>query len=184
MQFVIPKTDRPYAKHVPATPLDDRRTNENHTILLSSPKNPSFKYYVPSCTSTTSVSSLKSALSKAKALPVDKIRILYKKRPVTDSKVLKDFLSPDELMHKSTIELGVMVMGGVAVAGDPSIAMLESSETTNHGQRSTEADANTMLQGDDFWHDLHGFLAQRLKDDKVSNEFYDRCKIAWLRGAS
>ena len=139
-------------------------------------------------------------------MPIDKIKILYNKKPIPASKTsLADVLDGASPQPKG-VELGVMVMGGAPdpVAKSKSTDISTSIGTTNadamEGIETAEAtdptagtaaatgtDPATPAQGPsgaevlrtrEFWTDLKGYLQQRLKDvDEAENVF------GWFRDA-
>lgn len=105
---------------------------------------------------------------------MEKIRLLYKKKPVGDSKVLKDLVGDEEGGDK--IELTVMVMGGAA-----------SVVKRDEGKKDVFVDApvaqgpsgQEVLNGDEFWVDLKGYLVQRLRDEGQGEKVFGLFKSAW-----
>jgi hypothetical protein len=89
------------------------------------------------------------------------LRLLWNKKPVGDSKTLKDVVG-DEGAKGGKVELGVMVIGGAgAVKRDG-----EEVEpvVVGHGAET--------LRGEEFWTDLRGFLVARLKDEKEGERIW------------
>jgi ubiquitin-like protein 4 len=113
---------------------------------------------------------LKEELSSQTSIPVKALRILYSKKPVPDSKVLKDVLGAE---HKGAVELGVMVIGGAAAIQrkEGASPAAEDKMDIDFGNKHGEE----VLKTEAFWADLRGFLVQRLKDegegDRLVNVF-------------
>src|SRR5277367_2719023 len=97
---------RPMAKRQKLAPGQERSL----TISLKSLRNPPLDIVLKSQSPLTSVLDLKTEVSSQSSIPVDKIRILHKKKPVGDAKVLKDLVGDEE----TSMEFSVMVMGGAA----------------------------------------------------------------------
>lgn len=93
------------------------------------------------------------------------MKILHNKRPLTDSKVLKDVVGDSELR----VEFSVMVIGGAASIQPE---LVEEKEVV----KATGMDA---LTTDAFWTDLNGFLEQRLKDEDAAGELGRLFKRSW-----
>ena len=110
---------------------------------------------------TTSVLDVKTQVQAQTRIPVEKMKLLHNKRPVTDSKVLKDLLG-SESAAPSSLEFSVMVIGGAAAIPPPVEAVQESAG---------EAQDVSPLTTDAFWSDLRGFLMQRLKDEQQADDF-------------
>lgn len=106
-------------------------------------------------------------------LAVDKIKLLHSKKPVADSKTLKDILG-EAVDAAKDVEFGVMVMG--SVAGAPTPATLED------GAAATGAVGTDVLRAKEFWDDLRGFLMQKVQDEGESEKLMDLFKAAWQSG--
>ncbi len=80
-------------------------------MTLKSLRNPPLDLRLASQPPTTSVLDVKHAVSRQTGLPLDKLRLLVRKKPVADSKFLRELLAgPDE----RSVEFSVMVLGGAA----------------------------------------------------------------------
>jgi hypothetical protein len=144
------------------------------TVLLKSLRNPPIDVSLSSLPISTSILAIKENLSSQTSIPVSKIRLLYSKKPVPDSKILKD-LSPD---GGEKIEFSVMVIGGAA-------AIVKGNDRTEEMEVDTEAPApaagisgKEILATSEFWSDLRGFLVQRLKDEKEGERVWGLFKGA------
>ena len=137
------------------------------TVSLKSLRNPPLDISLPSQALSTSILNLKTSITSQTSIPVDKIRILFKKKPVPDSKVLKDIVGEEE----SKIEFSVMVLGGAASVkkGDEEII-----PPVAQGVSGTE-----MLGTDEFWGDLKGFLAQKVSDEGEAEKVFGVFRKAW-----
>lgn len=137
----------------------------------------------------TSMHALKTAYAAASGLPVDKIKLLHKKKPVGDTKTLKDVLGDDV---STDAEFGVMVLGGAATAAaaaspaaTPERVASPGVETLAGGAAAGVPLAEPVVTGEDvaksdaFWSDLEGFLGQRLKDEAVARRMAGAFKGAW-----
>ena len=150
----MPKSmSRPIAPSQPAKSL---------TVTFKSLRNPPLDISLPAQDPTTSFHALKSQLESSSGIPASKLRLLYKKKPVTDSKILKELLSEEDVAAGvDSLEIGVMVMGGASSV------------------RAPVAEDKSVVETDAFWEDLRGFLLQRIKDEKEGGELYDMFKGAW-----
>jgi hypothetical protein len=161
---------KPMAKRQKLAPGQERSL----TISLKSLRNPPLDIVLKSQSPLTSVLDLKTEVSSQSSIPVDKIRILHKKKPVGDAKVLKDLVGDEE----TSVEFSVMVMGGAA-----SVKREENVQPTApvaQGSVGTE-----VLGTGEFWDDLKGFLSQRLKDQGEGERVYGLFRKAWeASGAS
>lgn len=151
------------------------------TVRIKSLRNPPLDIRLSSQPLNTSILDVKTSVSSETTIPVDKIKVLHKKKPVADSKVLKDLLGEDE----TSVEFSVMVLGGAAAVAspapknedDPAAAATADAASTAQG---TSGEA--VLQTDAFWTDLRGFLSQRIRDEKITEELFGKFLSSWESG--
>lgn len=105
--------------------------------------------------SSASVFDLKQAYAAQWSVPVDKIKLLYAKKPVADSKTLGEVVGAE-----TDVEFGVMLLGGVVPSEKREEEQQEEKPKAAVGPSGKE-----LLATDAFWTDLKGFLVQRLKDE-------------------
>jgi hypothetical protein len=127
------------------------------TLHLKSPRNPPLDLKLTSQPLATSVLDIKTQVQRQTRIPVDKMKLLHNKRPVADSKVLKDLIGDDTAV--SSLEFSIMVIGGAA-------AIPPAEEEKAGGAEQEVAPLDTEA----FWSDLKGFLMQRLKDEKQAED--------------
>lgn len=152
------------------------------TVHIKSLRNPPLDLRLSSQPLNTSILDVKASVSSETTIPVDKIKLLHKKKPVADSKVLKDLLREDE----TSVEFSVMVLGGAAAAAppgpkteqDPAAAAAAADAASTAQGTSGEA----VLQTDAFWTDLRGFLSQRIRDEKITEELFGKFLSSWEAG--
>lgn len=154
---------RPMTKRQKLAPGQERSLN----ISLKSLRNPPLDIVLKSQSPLTSILDLKTEVSSQASIPLGKIRILYKKKPVGDAKVLKDLVAEDEM----SAEFSVMVMGGAAgIKRDEELAATAVAQ----GPNGTE-----VLGTNEFWEDLKGFLTQRLQDQGEGERVFGLFRKAW-----
>lgn len=134
-------------------------------VTLKSLRNPPIDIKLTSQPLNTSVLDIKTKVSEQTRIPVDKMKILHNKRPLTDSKVLKDVVGDSELR----VEFSVMVIGGAASIQPELVEEKELVKATGMDALTTDA----------FWADLNGFLEQRLKDEDAAGELGRLFKRSW-----
>ncbi len=123
---------------------------------MKSLRNPPLDITLPAQPLSTSILNLKEQLSAEASIPVSKLRLLHHKKPVQDSKILKELVEESE----DKIELGIMVMGGAA-------SVVKKGEDVDADPKVVEiGNGSEVLKTEEFWADLKGFLIQRLKDEK------------------
>lgn len=143
------------------------------TIVLKSLRNPPLEMTLPAQPLATSVLELKQAVAAHAGLPgAEKIRLLYKKKPCTDSKTVKELLG-DEMAKE--IEFSVMIMGGglsVEQGGGAEVA---------DGTGAHDDGGMAVMQTPEFWRDLEGFLEQRVKSQEVARTAAQMFEEVWRR---
>jgi hypothetical protein len=131
---------------------------------------------------TTSIYDLKSQYSSKSGAALDKIKLVYNKKPTSDSKTLRDLLGDDA---KEEVEFTVMVMGGIPVGASPRIQSPElaavGSVPVAEGSGSAGLD---VLKEESFWNDLQGFLQQRIRDEEEAGRLAGLFRSAWQKGAA
>ena len=135
------------------------------TVVIKSLRNPPLDIKLTSQPLNTSILDLKNSVTAQTRVPVDKLKLLYNKRPVGDSKVIKEVIGEAD----TKIEFAVMVVGGAAA-----IPAEQSSATPE-----TPSVGTTELETEDFWSDLKGFLMQRLKDESQAEDLSRLFKTSW-----
>ncbi|OTB05363.1 hypothetical protein M426DRAFT_21956 [Hypoxylon sp. CI-4A] len=161
--YILPKMPKTMSKRKPSTitPGQERSL----VVLVKSLRNPPLDIKLTSQTPNTSVLDVKNAVSKDSGIPVEKMKLLHKKKPVSDSKVLKDLAGEGE----TSVEFSVMVMGGAAA-----IKTTPAQAEVAQGQSGQE-----VLETKEFWDDLKGFLLQRIRDEKTAGELAETFQAAW-----
>lgn len=168
---------KPMSKKVALAPGQERSV----TVHIKSLRNPPLDIKLTSQPLNTSILDIKTAVAEQASLLVDKIKVLHKKKPVADSKVLKEVLGEDE----TSVEFSVMVMGGAAAAAatpspaaSPAAKAEEPAEGTNPAQGVS---GEAVLATDEFWTDLRGFLLQRIRDEKITEDLFAKFLSSWER---
>ncbi|KAI2620184.1 cell-cycle control medial ring component-domain-containing protein [Hypomontagnella submonticulosa] len=161
--YILPKMPKTMSKRKASSlaPGQERSL----TVAVKSLRNPPLDVKLTSQTPNTSVLDIKTAVSQETGIPVDKMKLLHKKKPIPDSKVLKDLAGEGE----TNVEFSVMVMGGAAA-----IKTTPAQADVAQGQSGAE-----VLDTKEFWDDLKGFLLQRIRDKKIAGELGDTFQAAW-----
>ncbi|ROW12885.1 hypothetical protein VPNG_04720 [Cytospora leucostoma] len=165
--YILPKMPRAMSKAVKLAPGQERSV----TVHIKSLRNPPLDIRLSSQPLNTSILDLKTAVSSETSIPTDKIKVLHKKKPVSDSKVLKDLLGDAE----TSAEFSVMVIGGAAAAV-PAGSKAEENEPASVAQGVS---GEAVLETDAFWTDLRGFLLQRIRDEKITEELFGKFLSSW-----
>ncbi|KAJ2996288.1 hypothetical protein NUW58_g1018 [Xylaria curta] len=163
-QYILPKMPKPISKRKGASVAPGQE--RSLVITVKSLRNPPLDLRLSSQPLNTSIHDIKASVAKETGIPENKIKILHKKKPIPDSKVLKDLVGDDEM----TVEFSVMVMGGAAAAAAKPDVQNEVA------QGLSGAD---VLQTQEFWGDLNGFLLQRIRDEQLAEELTNTFQQAW-----
>lgn len=175
--YILPRMPKPMSKAVSLAPGQERSI----TVRIKSLRNPPLDIRLSSQPLNTSILDVKTSVSSETTIPVDKIKVLHKKKPVADSKVLKDLLGEDE----TSVEFSVMVLGGAAAAVSPAPKHEDdpaATATTDAASTAQGTSGEAVLQTDAFWTDLRGFLSQRIRDEKITEELFGKFLSSWESG--
>lgn len=168
IKYILPKMSKSISKRVTLPPGQERSV----TVHIRSLRNPPFDIKLKLQSLHTSILDLKTLVAQQANLLVDKIKLLHRKKPVADSKVLKDLLADDEI----NIEFSMVVMGGAsATSAVPSVlAVAGNPEEAADAHAAQGVNGKAVLESDAFWADLKGFLLQRIRDVDVTEELFAR----------
>ena len=147
------------------------------TVTLKSLRNPPLDIKLTSQPPNTSILDVKGQVSSQTRIPVEKMKVLHNKRPVQDSKVLKDLLGDEE----SSLEFSVMVIGGAAAILPEETDATATTSTTEAATAPAEETTAGIdeLASKEFWSDLKGFLMQRLKSQELAEELSELFQSSW-----
>ncbi|KAI1311164.1 cell-cycle control medial ring component [Xylaria venustula] len=170
--YILPKMPKAMSKRkgTSVAPGQERSL----VVTVKSLRNPPLDLRLSSQTLNTSIHDVKSSVAKETGIAEGKIKILHKKKPIADSKVLKDLIGEDE----TTIEFSVMVMGGAAAAAASATAATPEKQDAQNEVAQGLSGAD-VLETQDFWADLKGFLLQRVRDEQLAVELTSTFQEAW-----
>ncbi|OJK04888.1 hypothetical protein ASPACDRAFT_56311 [Aspergillus aculeatus ATCC 16872] len=175
-------------------------SSKSITVVLKSARNPALELSLPNVPlATTTATDLKDAVrarivdATSQKPALEKIKILYRKKPVTGNKTLAEMLSeePALLVGGKEVEVAVMVLGGGRVVADAdaegeqegegkvedAAAAVESVSKPAVGPSGEE-----VVKTEAFWEDLQGFLEQRIKDAEEARRLRGLFREAWEGG--
>ncbi|KAH8677989.1 cell-cycle control medial ring component [Xylariales sp. PMI_506] len=179
--YTLRKLQRPMSKpqaRGPSAPGSERSL----TVTIKSLRNPPLDVKLTSQPLSTSVLDLKTAVVEQTGIPADKIKLLFKKKPVLDSKVLKDLVADDS---ETSLEFSVMILGGAATLAAAAASASSTSSSLAAEKSSAQAEVaqgtsgKDVLATEEFWGDLKGFLLQRIRDEATAGELFDTFQSAW-----
>ncbi|KAG5977868.1 hypothetical protein E4U55_006480 [Claviceps digitariae] len=163
--YILPRMPHPMSKPKTLLPGQERSL----TVLLKSLRNPPLDIKLTSQPLSTSLLDIKARVAEQTRIPVDKLKVLHNKRPLTDSKILKDIVGGDDGAD-NRIELSVMVIGGAAaIMPEQNAAVPATAAASGQDALTTEV----------FWEDLNGFLLQRLRDEETAGELGRLFRGSW-----
>ncbi|KAM3078078.1 hypothetical protein ACMFMG_002619 [Clarireedia jacksonii] len=154
---------KPFAKRQKLAPGQERSIS----VTLKSLRNPPLDVELSALSPNTSILNIKESLSEKEGIAVDKLKLLYKKKPVGDAKVLKEVIGEED----TEAEFSVMVMGGAASVKKP--------ETSEKAPVAQGPSGTEVLAGGEFWDDLKGYLVQRLRNEEQGHKVYGIFRKAW-----
>ncbi|KAL6809030.1 cell-cycle control medial ring component domain-containing protein [Trichoderma sp. SZMC 28013] len=179
--YILPRMPTPMTKPSSRLPPGSERSID---ITLKSLRNPPLDITLPATPLSTSVLDVKAAVSAQTRIPVDKLKLLLNKRPVADTKVLKELLAKEA---DRTIDFSVMVIGGAAAIPPEDKKPAGEAMETDEPVATAQADAAAVeaeLESDAFWADLGGFLQQRLKAQDKAEELSSLFRSSWQASKS
>lgn len=107
---------------------------------------------------------------------IENFRILYKKKPCSDSRTVKEVIGDDYSANE--VEFSVMIMGGSATTGtaqgDEKAILEEDKIPVAQGSSGEE-----VIESEEFWRDLNGFLVQRIRDEGKAGELWHIFREGW-----
>jgi hypothetical protein len=135
----------------------------------------------------TSIYDLKTQYAAQSSLSASKIKILYKKKPVSDSKTVAEVVGQDVT---GEVEFGVMVMGGAAagetpVTSPPAVAPSEADKglagagSADGGPAAQGPSGKEVVATAEFWSDLRNFIMQRTRDEPEAERLVGVFREAW-----
>lgn len=172
----------PHPMQKPDPSTSNPGSNPALNITLKSLRNPPLSLSLSSQSSATSIFELKTAVAKHIGVEggrVDNIRVLYKKKPCSDSKTVKDVVGNE--VTGGEVEFSVMIIGGAAVEA------LQGHENATSGVEGGNGPppvaqgptGDAVLATNEFWLDLRGYLIQRLRDEERADNVWRSFKEVW-----
>ncbi|KAH6645972.1 cell-cycle control medial ring component-domain-containing protein [Truncatella angustata] len=164
--YILPRAPRPMSKpNSRGAPGSERSLR----VTLKSLRNPPLDIKLTSQPLSTSVLDLKQKVVEESGVPLEKIKLLYKKKPVVDSKILKELVGEDD---GASVEFSVMVLGGAAAAA-------KKPEEAPAADVAQGASGTETLESGEFWDDLKGFLLQRVRDERQASDLFETFQAAY-----
>ncbi|KAJ5088953.1 hypothetical protein N7532_007637 [Penicillium argentinense] len=189
--YTLPRLHAPH----PEMPKKVKKTqapgsSKSINIRIKSARNPVLDFIIANAPlSTTSVQDLRDAVrgrvadTQGNPVPLDKIKVLYHRKPVSGtSKTVAEVLAdePEMLAGGKEVEFGVMIIGGAKTV-DAVESQTEGAQMRDVSppKAAVGPSGREILQTDAFWNDLRGYLQQRLKDEEEANHLSMLFKNAW-----
>ncbi|KAJ6070960.1 hypothetical protein N7467_012279 [Penicillium canescens] len=164
-------------------------SSKSINVCMKSARNPALEFTISNAPiSTTSIQDLRDAVqarvtdAQGGQVPLDKIKILYKRKPVTGTgKTLAEVLAdePAVLAGGKAVEIGVMIIGGAQVIDSVAQPEVEEKRDESPPKAAVGPSGEEVLRTDAFWDDLQGYLEQRLKDEEEAKRLRSLFKDAW-----
>ena len=144
-------------------------------MVVKSLRNPPLDVRLASQGTGTSCLDIKALVAAETGIAADKLGLLHRRKPVPDSKILKDLLGSED---ETAVEFSVMVMGGAAAAAAGG-AGTTATTTATAKDVAQGASGGEVLDTAEFWDDLRSFLLQRVRDEKLAGELSEAFQTAW-----
>ncbi len=146
------------------------------TVSLKSLKNPPLDLSLPGQALSTSILDLKQKVAAELGLGgVEKIRLLFAKKPCSDSKTIKDLIGDSETIK---VEISVMIIGGMPQK--PSEPSSTKTDVPMEDAPVAQGESGlVVLDSAEFWTDLQGFLEQRIRNQEVAEKAKALFAKAW-----
>ncbi|KAF2208763.1 hypothetical protein CERZMDRAFT_48744 [Cercospora zeae-maydis SCOH1-5] len=157
--YILPKQTHPFPRKT--GPTSTQQAQAKTITATLKPMKAGETVTIPDVALDTTIFEIKSQYAAKISIPQDKIKVLLNKKPAADLKTLKD------LGVDNDVELSIMIMGGSGAT--PRAQSPAVSSPSAFAPPPKEADANStagILQTEEFWTDLQGFLSQRLRDEQ------------------
>ncbi|EEP79176.1 predicted protein [Uncinocarpus reesii 1704] len=205
--FTLPRLSDPPHPQLPkkVKPAAIPGSSKSITIHLKSARNPVLDITLDNVPlSGASIQDLKAAVqsrikpanaeSDSEKVPLEKIKILWKRKPVQGNLVTDALASePDVLKGGKEVEFGIMILGGAAVlppqeppatstiaTGAEHLAGKEAMQEPDTAKKlPADIENRNVLWSESFWEDLEGFLKMRIKDEKEAARLRVLFKNAW-----
>ncbi|KAJ5146569.1 uncharacterized protein N7515_001133 [Penicillium bovifimosum] len=187
--YTLPRLSAPHPpmpKKVSSTQIPG--SSKSITVRIKSARNPTLEFTISNAPlSTISVQDLRDAVrarvtdAQGGQVPLDKIKILYKRKPVTGTgKTLAEVLAdePAALSGGKEVEIGVMIIGGAQALAQPEVT--EKRDESPPKFAAVGPSSEEILHTEAFWNDLQGYLQQRLKDEEEAKRLRSVFKEAWI----
>ena len=173
-----PHPSMPKKSEMPMVPGSSKSVN----IHLKSPRNPIFEFSIDNAPlSTTTIQDLKGTVQErildtsGNVVALDKIKILYKKKPVAGKTVADVLVDELEVLNGGKkIEFGVMIIGGANIM-EPRV----SGSTATARALASASNSEPVLQTTAFWRDLETFLEERINDRFEAVRLAGLFKMTW-----
>lgn len=168
------------------TSAASKATATTVTISLKSSRNPVLSMTLADKSLATSILDLKQIIAKELKMDgIEKIKVLYQKKPCSDAKTVKELKGEDDLSGE--MELGVMIMGYTAsnLRERDAAGTSSKEESKDKDVEMKEApvaqgtSGDEVLASEEFWDDLKGFLTQRIRDEGTAGKVFESFKGAW-----
>ena len=145
--------------------IDDMAPAPSHITANLKSLRPASTLTIPSLEPATSIHSLKTQFAEKSGTgaTVDKIKILFNKKPVADSKTLAECAD-----GSGEVDFSVMVVGGTPGGITPGGTLGGGEKKDPMESAPSKVLSIDVLQSEEFWTDLKGWLGMRLKDEGES----------------
>ncbi|KAK5741228.1 hypothetical protein LTR17_004168 [Elasticomyces elasticus] len=199
--YTLPRQTHPFPRKTAASSSASQAAKQKNVTATLKPMRGGETVTVGDLTLTSTVHDVKTAYAGKSGVQQDKIKLLLNKKPAGDLKTLGELGVDGE-----SVDFSVMIMGGATPATTPAVEKSEPTmpvpavgggedkmeiDSQAPGSEKAQADAqekagdpkasgvDDMLQSEEFWADLKGFLTQRLRDEGEGAKLVEVFKAAY-----
>ena len=176
--YTLPRMPIAFKKQKTSGQVDEEANRPSTiNVVLKSSRNPVMSLSLPDTDLGTSVLGLKERVAKELGIEgTEKIRVLYKRKPVGDVKTVKEVVGDEEVGRE--VEFGAMIIGYKEETKGEDTPMRDAEAEAPVAQGSS---GEEVLGNEEFWNDLKGFLVQRIRDEGKAIEVFETFRGSWKK---
>jgi len=194
-QYILPRMPKPYSKRAQSSTSVKPTSTSSATLtitlkpLRASATGPN-TVVVKDQTPESSIYDVKAACAAQAGYATEKVKILWERKPVSDSKTVKEVVGEDATPG-AEVEMGVMFMGQPTQApsggsAEPSAAPTAEEQGPDR-RASVYEDASSaqaghgeaVLETKEFWDELQSFVSQKLHNDSLTTNVMQGFRQSW-----
>ncbi|KAL9059262.1 MAG: hypothetical protein Q9162_001299 [Coniocarpon cinnabarinum] len=187
--FILPRMSKTFPKSSESDPAVASQQPINATLSPLRKATDSPAPVTLTIQPKASIYELKTQLSQQTGYASDKVKILWERKPVVDSKTVQEVIGKDA----GDVEFAVMYSGAPTAAPRASQQSLNAQQPIAAGANDAQSEqmdvdqtpvaqgqsGEAVLSTSQFWKDLQDFVMQRVRDKAVGKEAVALFEKAW-----